>query len=149
MMLRINWGYDYGANYRRTLAAIYNETNGEANIYLDTLHPKFACCGTMDMNATGDPTLIKLNYDMTTKLPRSCCPGLAEDDQCTFESIYQRPCDPEHLRKVHIFDIVSLTLLIIWCLWKVAFHFAYQNHGDSLFANMLTKDDLIQAVPKA
>ena len=148
--MRIQSGYDYGSIYRGELAAIYNVTNGEANIYLDTLHPMYSCCGTSEMvNVTGNPSLIKLNYDMTTKLPRSCCPGLAEDDQCTFESIYQRPCDPEHLRKVHIFDNVSLALLIISLLWKVAFFFVYKNHGDSLFANLPMKNDVIQAVPKA
>lgn len=145
--LRIQSGYDYGWNYRNHLAQIYNRTQGGNTNYLDTLHKTFSCCGTSDMklNVSGDPNLFEPAYNMLTRLPKSCCiEELNEGDQCSFEHIYEKPCDLEHFHRVHVFDMVALSLLIISLVWKLAFHFIY-SRSDSLF-NEFTKAERIQTI---
>ena len=136
-MIHLQSSTDYDFLYRDKLAKIYNTTQGKPNDYLDALHSQFQCCGTfnMELNMTGDPRLFQPYYDMIAPLPKSCCPVLDENDQCTSPNIYKTPCDVRKLEKERVLNFVVGSLLIVSFLWKIVFHFIY-NRSDSLFVNL-------------
>lgn len=115
--------------YRQNLIERYNETQGNTDDYLDTLHT-WRCCGTIDMevNVTEDANVFKPAQDMLTRFPRSCCPSLAEKDLCTFERIYKRPCDHQYIGQVNgfYFGTVLQLLLSIGCIFAI--HSVYKTY---------------------
>ena len=87
----------------------------------------------MKLNVTDDPNLFEPDYKMLTRLPKSCCIQLSTDGQCTSEFIYEKPCDPEHLQRVHKFTAIAFILTISALVWKIVFFFIYKYGSDSLF----------------